>query len=334
MREICVGSLSFVRVDPFEGTIDRLIGWFTVGSLMFWQKEMCFFPWHFCVDEVQWLVGVSFCSYAEAWRIVWLNWISLNRNKKCAWNTLFCPCFARYQRTYYSICWSIDWLVDYLLFSTANCIILVLHVQVSGNRTGLDNPTIVIIEAEGDRDNEEDLQLRHESGEDDVHHSLLRQSHLQSPAPTAAVDGTNESLWDVSVRGLRDSAIQFYVGSTYTLRSAVSTVSFFNTLYAKGYAPICRFCHQAGTIKDKLETPCRCEGSLRFVHHVCLVNWLDLQMRNTGMQGFNQAINRRLALSIVDHSIQQSLESSSRLFHQSAFSPFLFSFGEENGSKY
>ena len=98
------------------------------------------------------------------------------------------------------------------------------------------------------------------------------------------------SAWDVTTKGLRDANIDFYVGSTYTLRSSES-LPFFNTLYANGYVSICRICHQpggggkGGQAGEALSSPCSCKGPLKFVHHSCLVKWLDVQTRNLGKLG-------------------------------------------------
>lgn len=37
---------------------------------------------------------------------------------------------------------------------------------------------------------------------------------------------------------------------------------------------VCRICHSEGDEECPLITPCRCTGSLRFVHHACLHQWI------------------------------------------------------------
>ena len=42
-----------------------------------------------------------------------------------------------------------------------------------------------------------------------------------------------------------------------------------------GPTDICRICRQTGTIEKPLFHPCRCSGSMRFVHDECLMSWLE-----------------------------------------------------------
>ncbi|KJH41972.1 zinc finger, C3HC4 type [Dictyocaulus viviparus] len=45
--------------------------------------------------------------------------------------------------------------------------------------------------------------------------------------------------------------------------------------------PLCRICHCSwpSDASDPLISPCRCSGSLRYVHVSCLMHWLDLSSR-------------------------------------------------------
>lgn len=86
------------------------------------------------------------------------------------------------------------------------------------------------------------------------------------------------SRWDLGPAS-RNPDIQFYVGSCLSVTSATSAVSFFNTLYAHGYMPICRICHQPASEKRPLTSPCKCVGSLRFIHQSCLMRWIDTRSR-------------------------------------------------------
>jgi len=42
----------------------------------------------------------------------------------------------------------------------------------------------------------------------------------------------------------------------------------------------CRICHMASSekLKDSLVSPCRCKGSLQFIHHSCLQKWLEISI--------------------------------------------------------
>ncbi|XP_055357077.1 uncharacterized protein LOC129602131 [Paramacrobiotus metropolitanus] len=118
---------------------------------------------------------------------------------------------------------------------------------------------------------------------------LIITSHPSDASlPPPLPDSLQASHWDIGPGGGglppsgRNPAVQFYVGSCLSVSSAASSISFFNTLYAHGYTPICRICHQPASDKRPLITPCHCTGSLRFVHHSCLMRWLDTRTKQLG----------------------------------------------------
>ncbi|XP_064626161.1 E3 ubiquitin-protein ligase MARCHF4-like isoform X2 [Lineus longissimus] len=45
--------------------------------------------------------------------------------------------------------------------------------------------------------------------------------------------------------------------------------------------PICRICHQPGEEHEILISPCRCAGSLQYIHNNCLMRWLEVSMRKS-----------------------------------------------------
>ncbi|XP_074643677.1 E3 ubiquitin-protein ligase MARCHF4-like [Tubulanus polymorphus] len=45
--------------------------------------------------------------------------------------------------------------------------------------------------------------------------------------------------------------------------------------------PICRICHQTGDEQEILISPCRCAGSLQYIHYGCLMKWLEVSTRKT-----------------------------------------------------
>lgn len=45
--------------------------------------------------------------------------------------------------------------------------------------------------------------------------------------------------------------------------------------------PICRICQLPGDMVDPLFSPCRCSGSLRFIHYTCLKKWISISTRKT-----------------------------------------------------
>ncbi|KAK6054406.1 zinc finger, C3HC4 type, partial [Cooperia oncophora] len=48
-----------------------------------------------------------------------------------------------------------------------------------------------------------------------------------------------------------------------------------------GNEPLCRICHCCwpSDASDPLISPCRCSGSLQYVHVSCLMHWLDISSR-------------------------------------------------------
>ncbi|XP_013389797.1 E3 ubiquitin-protein ligase MARCH4 [Lingula anatina] len=50
---------------------------------------------------------------------------------------------------------------------------------------------------------------------------------------------------------------------------------------ANSLNPICRICHMPDTAQDALISPCRCSGTLQFIHVTCLKRWLEVCSRKT-----------------------------------------------------
>lgn len=45
--------------------------------------------------------------------------------------------------------------------------------------------------------------------------------------------------------------------------------------------PICRICHLPGDKEDSLFKPCRCSGTLRFIHNGCLMKWIEISTKKS-----------------------------------------------------
>ena len=43
----------------------------------------------------------------------------------------------------------------------------------------------------------------------------------------------------------------------------------------------CRVCRDTGSESEPLISPCKCDGSIRFVHEACLVKWLEIKKSET-----------------------------------------------------
>ena len=48
--------------------------------------------------------------------------------------------------------------------------------------------------------------------------------------------------------------------------------------------PCCRVCHGESEPNNPLFYPCKCDGSIKYVHQECLVQWLKVSSRTTGTQ--------------------------------------------------
>ncbi|KAL8566782.1 hypothetical protein ACOMHN_005733 [Nucella lapillus] len=45
--------------------------------------------------------------------------------------------------------------------------------------------------------------------------------------------------------------------------------------------PVCRICQLPGDKEDFLFSPCRCCGTMKFVHYLCLLKWIEISTRRT-----------------------------------------------------
>jgi len=50
---------------------------------------------------------------------------------------------------------------------------------------------------------------------------------------------------------------------------------------ASALLAICRICHQPGDEYDILISPCRCAGTLQFIHNTCLMKWLEITSKKS-----------------------------------------------------
>ena len=47
-----------------------------------------------------------------------------------------------------------------------------------------------------------------------------------------------------------------------------------NSVDNKGEVPVCRIClGEDNEVDNPLFAPCKCSGSMRFIHHLCLKQW-------------------------------------------------------------
>ncbi|CAG9530198.1 unnamed protein product [Cercopithifilaria johnstoni] len=74
--------------------------------------------------------------------------------------------------------------------------------------------------------------------------------------------------------------VQRTVFGSSTLHS--STVTNYSTLLPNEtiVEKFCRICHSFGSYGDPLISPCRCTGSLKYVHISCLLHWLTICAHN------------------------------------------------------
>ncbi|KAL8588998.1 hypothetical protein ACOMHN_047979 [Nucella lapillus] len=84
-----------------------------------------------------------------------------------------------------------------------------------------------------------------------------------------------------------DNGIHSCLSSASCLASAMSTPlaikKFKSTDSDAGtdLLPVCRICQLPGDKEDFLFSPCRCCGTMMFVHYLCLLKWIEISTRKT-----------------------------------------------------
>lgn len=105
---------------------------------------------------------------------------------------------------------------------------------------------------------------------------------LLPPLPLLTGLPAAPSLLDFS-----DNGIHSCLSSASCLASAMSTPlaikKFKSTDSDAGtdLLPVCRICQLPGDKEDFLFSPCRCSGTMMFVHYLCLLKWIEISTRKT-----------------------------------------------------
>ncbi|XP_076439872.1 uncharacterized protein LOC143279678 isoform X2 [Babylonia areolata] len=84
-----------------------------------------------------------------------------------------------------------------------------------------------------------------------------------------------------------DNGIHSCLSSMRSLASAMSTPLVNKKFKAPDsdagtdLLPVCRICQLPGDKEDFLFSPCRCSGTMKFVHYLCLLKWIEISTRKT-----------------------------------------------------
>lgn len=63
--------------------------------------------------------------------------------------------------------------------------------------------------------------------------------------------------------------------------SSIAQLSIASSLANDPNAPMCKICHLNAKDLDPLITPCRCAGTMRYIHCGCLMRWLEISSKRT-----------------------------------------------------
>ncbi|XP_046698642.1 E3 ubiquitin-protein ligase MARCHF1 [Silurus meridionalis] len=106
----------------------------------------------------------------------------------------------------------------------------------------------------------------------------LKMEELDSKSANDAREGGKGSEEDSPItkmyeeQGLGDSDMAVPTAHKYTEESNQNGI--LQEVCDDDEPEVCRICHSEGDEECPLITPCRCTGSLRFVHHACLRQWI------------------------------------------------------------
>ncbi|KAK7100894.1 E3 ubiquitin-protein ligase MARCHF4-like [Littorina saxatilis] len=84
-----------------------------------------------------------------------------------------------------------------------------------------------------------------------------------------------------------DNGIHSCLSSASCLASAMSTPMMTRKFRSNDsdtgtdLLPVCRICQLPGDKEDFLFSPCRCSGTMMFVHYLCLLKWIEISTRKT-----------------------------------------------------
>uniref|UniRef100_A0A915I186 RING-CH-type domain-containing protein n=1 Tax=Romanomermis culicivorax TaxID=13658 RepID=A0A915I186_ROMCU len=100
-----------------------------------------------------------------------------------------------------------------------------------------------------------------------VAHLLSKAPRKESATSVRVLEGSVQESSRPGVIASREQGVQV---SKWSLSSTSSS-----------NVPLCRICHSPGDKTEPLMSPCRCSGSLQFVHSSCLLRWLDISRRKS-----------------------------------------------------
>lgn len=122
------------------------------------------------------------------------------------------------------------------------------------------------------------------------------------------IEETNEM--DITLP--RKDSVEFLVGSSASienglnvpgnnLESILSTFGSGASIISLG--PICRICHQGATKEQPLISPCRCDGTLKYVHNACINKWLRVAKKRN--KNYHITHKKPLACELCNYPISR-----------------------------
>lgn len=99
------------------------------------------------------------------------------------------------------------------------------------------------------------------------------------PLTPAIVPGVDIHLSDQGIHSCLSSASCLASGATTPL--PIKKFKAPESDAGTDLLPVCRICQLPGDKEDFLFSPCRCSGTMMFVHYLCLLKWIEISSRKT-----------------------------------------------------
>ncbi|KAF0291561.1 E3 ubiquitin-protein ligase MARCH1 [Amphibalanus amphitrite] len=109
------------------------------------------------------------------------------------------------------------------------------------------------------------------------------------PPPAEPADERRVRSWSLEARGAAEAAAEPAVGAPEAaeadllpapLRHSYSEPSL-TTSASTASMPICRICHMPSEERAELISPCRCAGTMQYIHTACLMHWIEVSSRRS-----------------------------------------------------
>lgn len=108
------------------------------------------------------------------------------------------------------------------------------------------------------------------------------------PPPAESTDSRRVRSWSLEARGAEVAAEPVICAAAETadllpLRLALGSYSepSLTTSASTASMPICRICHMPSEERAELISPCRCAGTMQYIHTACLMHWIEVSSRRS-----------------------------------------------------